>query len=215
MNEHEDEPIRGLPERLPHGERILWQGSPEWRGLALRALHVRTVLAYFALVFLWSVFAAISEGATVGAALLLSARLVPLALAAAGILALYAYLAHRTTVYTITNRRIVMRFGVALPMTLNLPFAVIQNAALRSYRDGTGDLPLQISGDDRVAYFALWPHARPWRLANPQPMLRSVASASQVAAILSTALRRASQHDVVETPRESGPHLGAYEPQAA
>ena len=34
----------------------------------------------------------------------------------------------------------------------------------------------------------MWPHVRPWHLANPQPMLRGVADAQKVAAILARAL---------------------------
>ena len=36
MSEYENEPIRGLPGLLPKGEYIVWQGSPDWRGLARR-----------------------------------------------------------------------------------------------------------------------------------------------------------------------------------
>ena len=48
MTEYENEPIPGLPGRLPPGERILWQGSPEWRALARTAFHTRLVAGYFA-----------------------------------------------------------------------------------------------------------------------------------------------------------------------
>ena len=33
------EPIPGLPEKLPEGERILWQGSPSARALVIHAFH--------------------------------------------------------------------------------------------------------------------------------------------------------------------------------
>ena len=56
---------------------------------------------------------------------------VPLALVAVGLPALLAWLYARTTVYTITNRRVVMRFGVALPMSLNLPFRMVAAAGLQ------------------------------------------------------------------------------------
>jgi hypothetical protein len=191
VNEHELEPIRGLPELLPRGEHILWQGKPDWKSLAVRALHVRAVFAYFALVFGWSVYAAVGEGSSVGAALFTALRLVPGAFVAAGILSLYAWFVQRTTIYTITNRRVVMRFGIALPMTLNVPFAIIGSAALKVFANGAGDIPLELKGTDRVAYFALWPHARPWWLAKPQPMLRSVPDVRDVAEILSDALRQA------------------------
>ena len=49
---HDDfnfEPIRGLPEKLPEGEHILWQGSPDFRRLAREALGVRWIMAYFAI----------------------------------------------------------------------------------------------------------------------------------------------------------------------
>jgi hypothetical protein len=221
VNEHELEPIRGLPELLPRGEHILWQGAPNWMSLAIRALHVRLVLGYFALLFVWSIYAAIAEGTSVGVATLVALRLVPVALVGTGILCLYAWLAQRTTVYTVTNRRVVMRFGIALPMTLNVPFAIVGSAALKAYGDGTGDIPLELKDTDRVAYFSLWPHARPWRLTKPQPMLRAVPDARKVADILSDALRQARDgvaapaQKRVEAARSNPAPAHAAEPAAA
>jgi hypothetical protein len=220
VNEHEVEPIRGLPELLPQGERILWQGAPAWQPLALRALHVKAVLAYFALLFVWSVGMGMWDGASFGAATVIALRLVPVALAAAGILGLYAWLAARSSIYTITNRRVVLRFGVALPMTLNVPFAVIGNAALKTYRDGTGDIPLTLSGTERVSYIALWPHARPWHTAKPEPMLRSVPEAAQVAKTLGEALAEAARartepQDAFALSLDREPKSYAREPAAA
>jgi hypothetical protein len=106
VNEHDGEPIKGLPEQLPQGERILWQGSPDWKALALRALHVRAVLIYFALLFVWSVGMSLSEGAALSPALANALKLVPVALVAAALLAFYAWLTARSTVYTITSRRV-------------------------------------------------------------------------------------------------------------
>ena len=103
-------------------------------------------------------------------------------------LLLLAWLSSRTTQYTITSRRIIMQFGVALPMTLNIPFRIIGAAALRSYADGSGDIPVAITGDDRVAYLMLWPHVRPWRAARAEPMLRSIEDAKQVSEILARAV---------------------------
>ena len=47
-HEHEFEAAPGLPEPLPAGERILWQGAPDWRALAVHVFHVRKLAAYFA-----------------------------------------------------------------------------------------------------------------------------------------------------------------------
>ena len=112
--------------------------------------------------------------------------------AAVGVLTMMAWLSSRATTYTITSRRLLIQFGVALPMTLNIPFRVVGTAALRTYADGTGDIPVSITGGDRIAYLVLWPHVRPWRAARAEPMLRAVPEAKQVAELLARALSAAS-----------------------
>lgn len=193
MNEHEHEPIKGLPEILPQGERILWQGAPAWWPLAYRALHVRLVFIYVALLVVWSLGADIYAGVDLGTALTNASAALPVAILAAGILTAYAWFAYRCTVYTITTKRVVLRYGVALSVNLNLPFSVIEGAALKTYRDGTGDIPLRLNDDERISYLMLWPNVRPWHMAKPQPMLRSIPDASEVARILSEALAEAAE----------------------
>jgi hypothetical protein len=187
-NDFDFEPIRGLPARLPKGERILWQGEPQWKTVAFQVFHVRLVAIYFAVLYGWGVMTALADGAPVGQAVTQGAVLAPLAALAIGVLCVLAWLVGRTTVYTVTNRRIVMRYGMALPVTVNLPFAQIASAALRPYPSGTGDIPLSLSGRSRLAYLHLWPHARPWRVRRSEPMLRAVPNAEKVAQILSRAL---------------------------
>lgn len=184
--------LRGLPEPLPPGEELLWQGAPDWRALARRAFHVRALVAYFAVLVAWSGVTALYDGQPAAAAALAMLRPAALAVAALGLVALLAWLTARTTVYTITSRRVVLRIGIALPLTVNLPFRNVGAAALRAYRDGTGDIPLSLVGDGRVALLHLWPHARPWRVAKAEPMLRAVPDAARVAEILGRALAAAT-----------------------
>jgi hypothetical protein len=102
---------------------------------------------------------------------------VPVALMATGLalLCVIAWLAARTTVYTLTDRRIVIRQGIALPVTMNLPLSLVDGVAgARRARDA-GDLALQLAPDQRVSYLLLWPHVRPWQWRHPQPMLRAIA----------------------------------------
>jgi len=47
-HEHEWEAAPGLPSALPAGERVVWQGAPNWKRLAIHAFHVRKVALYFA-----------------------------------------------------------------------------------------------------------------------------------------------------------------------
>jgi Bacterial PH domain len=177
-----------LPGPLPAGELILWRGRPQWRGLALRAFRVRQVAIYFGLLAIWRVALDISAGDGIAAiAMTILWLLVPCSVAC-GVLLLLAWLSSRTTQYTVTSRRVIIQFGIALPMTLNVPFRVMGAAALRSYADGSGDIPIEIAGGDRVAYLMLWPHVRPWRAARAEPMLRSIDDAKHVAEILARAV---------------------------
>lgn len=189
---HDDfaiEPVRGLPGHLPEGERILWQGAPSWRALARRALLVRLSLLWFGGFAAWYAAGAITGGLGIGEALVKTATQGIACAIAVGIIATIAYYQAKTTVFTITNRRVVMRFGLALDLSINLPFKQIEGAALRLFRDGTGDIPLALRGNDRLAYLHLWPNARPWHFSKPQPMLKAVPGAEAVARILAEALR--------------------------
>lgn len=189
-HEHEFEAARGLPEALPDGEVQLWQGSPDARLLALQALHLDVVAGYFALLLAWRGYVSWAEGATLGQTLMQLAGMLPLIALAFGLLATIAWLMARTTVYTLTNRRIVMRVGIVLSITFNLPFAQIAAASWRPRGRG-GDIVLSLAGSDRIAYLHLWPHARPWRLKRTEPMLRALADAPAVAAQLAQALQQA------------------------
>ena len=80
-----------------------------------------------------------------------------------------------------------MRVGIVLTVTFNLPFKTLRSADLKLYKDGTGDIPMQIATGDKIAFFHLWPHVRPWRLAKPEPMMRCIPEAKQVAVLLTEA----------------------------
>jgi hypothetical protein len=190
--EHEFEAEPGLPEPLPRGERLLWQGSPDWRAMAREAMHTRLLSIYFAVLLGLRGVTTLSSGGSWLDALQSMLWLLPLAVVAIALLSVMAWLIARTSVYTITDKRVVMRIGVVLNITFNLPFAKIESAGLRLNADGSGDLTLALADSDRIAYLHLWPHARPWQVKRTQPMLRAVPNARQVAASLSAALADAS-----------------------
>jgi len=88
----------------------------------------------------------------------------------------------------VTSRRVTMKIGIALPVFFNLPFSSIPSASLRCYGDGTGEIALELGPQTHIAYLHLWPHAKPFRVARPQPALRCVPDAARVAETLSRAL---------------------------
>jgi hypothetical protein len=106
---------------------------------------------------------------------------------ALGLLALTAWLVARTTLYTLTSRRVVMRIGIVLTITLNLPLRQLRGADLLVHADGHGDVSLALAGDKRIGWFHLAPHARPWALRDPQPAMRCIADAQAVGQRLLTA----------------------------
>jgi hypothetical protein len=196
--EHEFEAEHGLPEPLPPGERLLWQGSPAWRRLAADALHWRKVAVYFVLLLGWQALTVTADGGSVGAAALAALRGVPLALLALGLLGLLAWLMARSAVYTVTDRRVVMRIGVVLTVSFNLPLSQIVAADMRARSDGSGDIALTLAEGQRIGWLHLWPHVRPWRVAQSQPMLRAVPDVARVARLLTEAVRDRAAHERTE-----------------
>jgi hypothetical protein len=187
-HEHEFEPQHGLPEALPSDEQVLWQGAPDWRHLAVEVFHARKLAIYFALMLVLRAGFVLADGGGVMAVLSGWAWLAPLAVVAVGIMVLLARLCASTTAYTITDKRVVMRIGIVLTVTFNIPFKRIDAAGLLLRgKDGHGDIPLTVAGRDRIPILQLWPHARPWQIARPQPTLRGLANAAEVGARLSQA----------------------------
>lgn len=187
FSEHDSEPVHGLPGVLPAGEHLVWQGAPDWRSLALNAYHVRSLTLYFSVMvlarggYLWLEGAELIDALT---GMLGPAMFAGIALA---IMTGIAMLSARSTAYTITSKRVVIRQGIALESTINLPFAVIESAAIKQRRDGSGDLALTLTKPHRVSYVWLWPHVRPWHLLQPQPSLRCLSDAEAAGERLSRA----------------------------
>ena len=157
---HDDfafEPIPGLPEALPEGERMLWQGRPNWWRLAVESLGLKWVAGYFILLAFWR-WATLVEPMGLGPALVLALPFVVSGLIVVGFIALFAWVQARATLYTITTARVVMRIGAAMSVTLQFPFSKIASADLDLRRGGTGTVALQLSGACPLGYAMCWPH---------------------------------------------------------
>lgn len=188
MLEHDYEPTPGMPQALPEGERVLWQGPAQFRRVALSTFHVRKLAVYFGALIMASVAYDIATGADAAAMTASAATFALLAAIALGLLTLYARLVAKATMYTVTNRRVVMRTGVAVPVTVNLPFSRIERAALRTHDDDTGEIAIVPDGSGRASYVLLWPLVKPFRWLRVQPVMRGVEDASHVAGILAEQL---------------------------
>ncbi|MEM6324457.1 MAG: photosynthetic complex putative assembly protein PuhB [Pseudomonadota bacterium] len=193
------EPIRGLPGTLPEGEEILWQGRPNGWALSWQSLNLPWVMGYFVVLGVWRAVAVSDQVPVLTAA----AQAIPfllLGVAGCAILALIGYIQARATVYTITNKRVVMRIGAALTLTLNIPFSKMANAHLAMGRRGTGTIAFELLGETKLSFLVCWPHARPWRLRKPEPAMRAIPDAQAVARLLAEAAEAAvSEPSIVAT----------------
>ncbi len=180
------EPVPGLPEPLPEGESLLWQGRPSALTLAIHAFHIRFILAYIVGALGWRVAAQAAAGAPASdlTAIVASGAL----LGGIGLALVFglAWLIARSALFTLTEKRLVMRYGVAIRKYVNLPLTRIASADLRKLGRGRGDIVLSLTGKS-VGYIYLWPFARPLKFARPQPSLRALPDAERVAGQISTA----------------------------
>lgn len=199
-HEHEFEPQFGLPERLPQDEFIVWQGSPDVGALAASAFHIKKLVIYFLLLIVACAWPALETQAGAMAVLQAIKWIAPLSLLGLASVWLMAYMTSRATVYTLTNKRVVMRLGIVLTVTFNLPLKQIASSDVRLLESGFGDITLALQGSDRIAWVHLWPSVRPWRFSKPEPTLRAISDVQEVAVKLRDAWTQATGMAANATP---------------
>ena len=176
-----------LAENLPADEVLIWQGRPEANAIAIRAMYLWYVVAYLlGLVVLRTGYlitgdAPISEWS----ALLAWQSLASLFIVGVivGLSALYG----KTTVYSLTNRRLILRTGAAVPIHVNFPLEQIASADLKVFSDGTGDIALKLENSDKLYWLLLWPNVRSWWVRPLQPLLRGLRDFELAASALASA----------------------------
>ncbi|MGC8523304.1 MAG: photosynthetic complex putative assembly protein PuhB [Acidibrevibacterium sp.] len=178
----------GLPGPLPAGEDLLWQGEPSVIAVARYVLHLPVIALYFAALLVWRLAVIASGGGTAMAMAAAFGWIVLLATMAFCLMAGIAWLIARTTCYTITSRRVVMHFGMALSASINLPFRCIEAAAVKIHRQGSGDIALTLGEDERISALILWPHVRARWFGPTEPALRALPDAARAARVLARAM---------------------------
>ena len=203
--------IPGVREALPTGERVLWRGRPRRALVARHVLHARLVGVYFLLTAGWWA-ARTAPSLPMTRAL----PLLALQLALGGFVLLllhgYAGMTARATEYVVTSRRVVLRVGAVLPVTVNVPLALVAAAGVRRFRDGSGQILLTLDRHVRVSWWLLWPNVRPGRLRWPEPLLRGLddvdaaaAALRDAAAALPPEVIEAAVAEAVEAARAAAP----------
>lgn len=179
--------IRGVAEPLPAGERLLWEGAPQAGLVATHVFHRRLVWGYFLLVLAWWGVTTVGSLPMSEWGPMLAVR-VALSALVVGTVEVLAQVVARTSWYALTSKRLVLRLGMVLPMTINLPLRLVQDAAVGRFTDGSGQIALSLVPGERIAYIALWPHCRVFSFSHPKPVLRGLAQPEQVATLLRDAI---------------------------
>lgn len=186
--------IKGVPHPLPARERLLWEGAPSTRAVATHVFHWRLLAAYFTgMLLFWAVSTDKPFGSTEFISALVS--LITLSTVVVVIALLLARLVASTSWYAITSHRLVLRLGMVFPMSINIPFTILESAAVGKFKDGSGQLLLSLSKGNRIAYIALWPHCSVFRFAQPQPVLRGLREPERIGALLAKAVADSAAAD--------------------
>lgn len=163
-------------------ERVLWKGRPQIALLARTAFHARKAGAYMAALVVIALVLGRNDAALVAAVL---------GMALSAILHLLAWASARSTLYILTDTRLILRIGIAIETRINIPLKQITAAHLAVQTgDGHGDIAFELAGERLLGTLLLWPHVRPWRYAMPQPMLRAVPQAAALAQMIAEARAR-------------------------
>lgn len=167
-------------------ERVLWKGRPNLPVLTRTAFHLGGFSLYMA--------------AMVGLALIWGNLDSALFIAGTGVfgaivIQLIAWQCARSTLYILTDVRLILRIGMAIEARINIPLKHIEAAHLNMRGREHGDIALELGGERLLGYALLWPHVRPFRFARPQPMLRALPDAALFAEKLSEAC---GQHTRIE-----------------
>lgn len=170
-------------EAIPDGESILWKGKPSFWGFSWHFFGLKLIAIY--LMILSVVFAArltVTDFYTAFAfdflPFLLSGIL------ASCILMALAGIQSQSSVYIITENRVIIKSGAALSFLISMPFKKIKAVNLQKRNGSLGTISFELNAGKRVPYISCWPSVRPWKFKNTEPAFSCIENVDEVATIL-------------------------------
>ena len=188
-------------------EKVLWKGRPALGLFARSAFHTRTLGLYFAALVIIALATGNATAAIVAAVM---------GVALLALLYLLAWFSTRSTLYILTDARLIMRIGMAIETRINIPLKQVTAAHFRPRAHGHGDIALELNGERTLGTVLLWPHMRPWHYNRPQPMLRAVPDAAALAQLIAESRARygAIEQNLIEI-KDAAPATGQQGGQPA
>lgn len=179
--------VKRLPDEvrksIPNNEKIHWNGEPSWASLGYQVFGIKYLIFYFILSALY----AVSQLGPVFSLLAFLVHYVPFLISgavAASILFVLAYLATRHTSYVITEKRIVIRTGVALVFLLNVPLKNIISIDKQRLAGGRGNLSFEAKSKKRIPFLSCWPSVKSGSFVQPSPAFRSISNIEEIGVLI-------------------------------
>ena len=174
---------KNILDAIPEGESILWKGKPSFWGFSWYFFGLK-LLAFY-LIILSVVFAARLTVTDFFTAFVVD--FLPFLLSGiltSCILMALAKIQSQSSLYIITENRVIIKSGAALSFLISMPFKKIKAVNLQKRKGSLGTISFELNSGKRVPYISCWPSVRPWRFKNTEPAFSCIENVDEVATIL-------------------------------
>ena len=174
---------KNILDAIPNGESILWKGRPSLWGFSWNLFGLKWITLYLSMLSIVSVarfFASDFYTAFYVDFLPFFLSGIFASIILIGLAAIQAY----STVYIITENRVIIKTGAALSFLISMPFKKIKEVNLQKRGASIGTISFDLFSKKRVPYISCWPSVRPWKFKKTQPAFSCVRSVDEVATIL-------------------------------
>ena len=174
---------KNILDAIPEGESILWKGKPSFWGFSWYFFGLK-LLAFY-LIILSVVFAARLTVTDFFTAFVVD--FLPFLLSGiltSCILMALAKIQSQSSVYIITENRVIIKSGAALAFLISMPFKKIKAVNLQKRKGSLGTISFELNSGKRVPYISCWPSVRPWRFKKTEPAFSCIENVDEVATIL-------------------------------
>ena len=174
---------KNILDAIPNGESILWKGRPSLWGFSWNLFGLKWITLYLSILSIVSVarfFASDFYTAFYVDFLPFFLSGIFASIILIGLAATQTY----STVYIITENRVIIKTGAALSFLISMPFKKIKEVNLQKRGASIGTISFELLSERRVPYISCWPSVRPWKFKRTQPAFSCIGSVDEVATIL-------------------------------
>ena len=174
---------KNILDAIPNGESILWKGRPSLWGFSWNLFGLKWITLYLSILSIVSVarfFASDFYTAFYVDFLPFFLSGIFASIILIGLAATQTY----STVYIITENRVIIKTGAALSFLISMPFKKIKEVNLQKRGASIGTISFELLSEKRVPYISCWPSVRPWKFKRTQPAFSCIGSVDEVATVL-------------------------------